>query len=153
MRASGLAFDVERMFAEKVIIYPHPYEFSDFKRNSVVALVFKVALRALVENSRLVRFSIAGYRQFLADVEFLKFVLPHYVKDEPLLDGSNAQSVVEALLVEAAQCSKERCDGSAMLQDNGTEVNQARAVVREFLAVNGGEDGSLSRVIIQGDSG
>ncbi|KAL3906781.1 MAG: hypothetical protein SGILL_009137 [Bacillariaceae sp.] len=150
---SGLAFDVERMFAEKVVIYPHPYEFSDFQRNSVVALIFKVALRALLENSRIVRFSVSGYRQVIIDIEFLKFVLPHYVKDELLLDGSNAQSAVEALLVEVAQCSKERCDGSATLQDNSSEVNQARAVVRDFVAVNSADGGIVSLITIQdGDS-
>jgi hypothetical protein len=151
MRASGLAFDVERMFAEKVVIYPHLFEFADFQRNSVVALVLKVALKALMENSRLLRFSIPGFRQFMVDMEFLKFVLPHYVKDELLLDGSNARGVVEALVVEAVQCSKERCDGSAMLEGSSTEANQARAVVRDFLAVQGGENGVISQFTIPGE--
>jgi hypothetical protein len=138
IRASGLAFDVERMFAEKVVVYPHPFDIVDFARNSVVALVFKVALKCLAEDCRLIRFSIQGYRQLLVDVEFLKFMIPHYVNDE----------VLKSILMETVKCAKERCDGSAILQDDTEEINQARAVVRDFLSKNIGEDGVLNRFTI-----
>jgi hypothetical protein len=145
---SGLAIDVERMFAEKVVVFPHPFEITDFQRNSVVSLVLKVALKTLVEDVRFIRFSIQGYRQLLIDAEFLKFILPHYVKDEILPDGSNAHSVLEGLLAEAVKCAKERCDSSAMLDDDTSEVNKARSSVRKFMAMNGGEGGLLSRFIM-----
>ncbi len=133
---SGLAFDVERMFAEKVVVYPLPFDSMEFKRNSVVSLAMKVALKAVIEDSRIVRFSVRGYRQFLVDIEFLKFILPHYISDELLPDGSNPQTVVESLLTEAVKSAKERCDSSALLQDDSVEVNEARAVVRDFMASN-----------------
>eukprot|EP00531_Pseudo-nitzschia_arenysensis_P000542 CAMPEP_0116132144 /NCGR_PEP_ID=MMETSP0329-20121206/9391_1 /TAXON_ID=697910 /ORGANISM="Pseudo-nitzschia arenysensis, Strain B593" /LENGTH=1063 /DNA_ID=CAMNT_0003626639 /DNA_START=34 /DNA_END=3221 /DNA_ORIENTATION=- len=142
---SALAFDVERMFTEKVVAYPHPFENVDFDRNLVVVQVLKVAFKALREDVRLVRFSNPGYRQLLVDVEFLKFMLPHYVKDETLSDATNPLTGLESLLTEAINNAKERCDASAMLQDDTIEINQARAVVRDFMASNGGEDGLLQR--------
>lgn len=147
---SALAFDVERMFAEKVVVYPHPFENVGFDRNLVIVQVLKAAFKALREDVRLVRFSNRGYRQLLVDVEFMKFMMPHYVKDEALSDHSttNPLSGLESLLTEATKNAKERCDGSAMLQDDALETNQARAVVREFMASNGGDDGLLKRFTI-----
>jgi hypothetical protein len=98
---SGLAIDVERMFAEKIVVYPHPNDSIDFQRNAVVVLILKVALKALVEHSRHAVFALSGCRQLMIDMEFIKFMLPHYVKDECLADGSNSVSVLEALLAEA----------------------------------------------------
>jgi vacuolar protein sorting-associated protein 51 len=136
LRSAGLAFDVERMFAEKIVVYPHAFEYAEFSRNAIVFLVFKVALKELLENSHYVRFSVPGYRQFLLDMEFLKFLLPHYVKDEALADGSNPQTILESLLSDVCACANERCDGSALLQDNSSEINQARAAVRDFMSHN-----------------
>ena len=140
---STLAIDVERMFAEKIVVYPHPFENVGFDRNLVIVQVLKAAFKALREDVRLVRFSNRGYRQLLVDVEFLKFMMPHYVKDEALSDHSttNPLAGLESLLTEATNNAKERCDASAMLQDDTLETNQARAVVREFMAsISGGDD-------------
>ena len=142
---SSLAVDVERMFAEKVVAYPHPFENLSFDRNLVIVQVLKVAFKALREDVRLVRFSNNGYRQLLVDTEFLKFLLPHYVKDE---SDSNPLAGLESLLAEATNNAKERCDASAMLQDDTLEINQARAVVREFMASIGGDDGLLQKITI-----
>jgi len=150
---SSLVIDVERMFEEKVVVYPHPFESFEFQRNLVIVLVLKVAFKSLREDVRLVRFSNTGYRQLLIDVEFLKFMLPHYVKDEFLADGSNTVSVLESLLTEVIKNAKERCDSSAMLQDDCLEINQARAVIRDFMARNRGEDGLVSRFTIVEDDG
>lgn len=145
---SALAFDVERMFTEKVVPYPHPFENVDFDRNTLIVQVLKVAFKALSEDVRLVRFSNPGYRQLLVDVEFLKFMLPHYVKDETLSDTTNPLTGLESLLTGAINNAKERCDASAMLQDDTIEINHARAVVRDFMASSGGEDGLLQRFTI-----
>ena len=143
---STLAIDVERMFAEKIVVYPHPFENVCFDRNLVIVQVLKAAFKALREDVRLVRFSNRGYRQLLVDVEFLKFMMPHYVKDKTLSDHSttNPLAGLESLLTEATHNAKERCDASAMLQDDALETNQARAVVREFMAsISGGDDDGL----------
>lgn len=131
---SGLAFDVERMFAEKVVIYPHPNDVADFHLNAVLALVFKVGFKAMIENARLVRFSISGYRQLKVDVEFLKWILPHYIKDEALSDGSNARTALNSLLTEAIQTAKDRCAGVEELYQEVEEVNQARSTIRQYMS-------------------
>jgi hypothetical protein len=148
---STLAIDVERMFAEKIVVYPHPFENVGFDRNLVIVQVLKAAFKALREDVRLVRFSNRGYRQLLVDVEFLKFMMPHYVKDEALSDHSTTNPIasLESILTEATNNAKERCDTSAMLQDDALETNQARAVVREFMAsIGGDDDGLLQRFTI-----
>jgi len=150
---STLAFDVERMFAEKVVIYPNPFENLSFDRNSIIFQVLKVAFKALREDVRLVRFSTRGYRQLLVDVEFLKFMMPHYINDEALSDHSttNPLAGLESLLTEVINNAKERCDSSAALEDDTLEINQAREVVRDFMASNGGDDGLVQRFAIKED--
>mmetsp|Transcript_11899 Transcript_11899/g.28195 ORF Transcript_11899/g.28195 Transcript_11899/m.28195 type:complete len:1121 (+) Transcript_11899:63-3425(+) len=147
---STLAFDVERMFAERVVAYPHPFENVDFDRNLLIVQVLKVAFKALREDVRLVRFSNEGYRKLLVDIEFLKFMLPHYVKDEALSDHSTTNPITSlvSLLTEATKTAKERCDSSAMLQDDTLETNQARAVVRGFMAPNGADNGLVKNFTI-----
>jgi hypothetical protein len=142
---SGLVVDVERMFAEKVVVYPHPSDVADFQRNAIVALVFKVALKALVENSRLVKFSVHGYRQLMVDVEFYKHLIPHYVKDEFLADGSNARAALLRLLTDAVTSAGERCIGAVVQED---EVNPARAVVRSFMS---DQEGTIQKLTIERD--
>jgi hypothetical protein len=78
---------MKNSFAEKVVVYPHPSDIADFQRNAVVTLIFKVAFMTLVENIRLIKFSLQGYRQLMVDVEFFKFTIPHYVKDRSVVDG------------------------------------------------------------------
>lgn len=150
---STLAFDVERMFAEKVVVYPHPYETIGFDLNLVIVQVLKVAFKALREDVRLVRFSNKGYRQLLIDVEFLRFLLPHYVGDEADHGTTNPLTGLEALLTEATKNAKERCDSSAMLLDDALETNHARAVVRGFMASNGGGDGLVRKFTIPEEDG
>jgi hypothetical protein len=146
---SGLAIDVERMFAEKIIVYPHPNDIIDFQRNAVVVLILKVALKALVEHSRHVVFSLSGYRQLMIDMEFIKFMLPHYVKDEFLADGSNSVSVLEALLAEATSTARKRCRAVSELGEEQEEMNVARGAIRVFMAVNA--DGLVKRFVIEDD--
>jgi hypothetical protein len=66
-----LVIDVERIFAEKIVVHPHPNDIIDFQRNAVVVLILKVALKTLVEHSRHVVFSLSGYRQLMIDMEFI----------------------------------------------------------------------------------
>jgi hypothetical protein len=153
---SSLVLDVERMFAEKVIVYPHPSViWNDFQRNAVVTLVLKVAFKALIENCRLVTFSLDGYRQLMMDVEFWKFLLPHYIKDEFFADGGNARSMLESLLTDIIHAARDRCVESDLLFGNGNgdeEVNQARSAVREFMSRLQSEDRDiLQKFVIEED--
>jgi hypothetical protein len=137
------------MFAEKIIVYPHPNDIIDFQRNAVVVLILKVALKTLVEHSRHVVFSLSGYRQLMIDMEFIKFMLPHYVKDEFLADGSNSVSVLEALLAEATSTARKRCRAVSELGEEQEEMNVARGAIRVFMAVNA--DGLVKRFVIEDD--
>ena len=134
---TGLAFDVERMFVEKVSVFPHPNDIFDFQRNSVLSIIFKVAFKALAENTRLLRFSVQGYRQLKIDVEFIKWFLPHFIKDEALADGSNARTALSSLLMEVVQSAKDRCviSGECLYQEV-EETNHARAAIRHYMAVH-----------------
>ena len=134
MNRSGLIFDVERMFVEKVVVYPHPNDVLDFQRNLVLAMVLRVAFKTLCESTRLVRFSLAGFRQLIVDVEFLRWYLPHYIKDETLPDGSQARGALETLLTEAIQTAKDRCPDRAELGEENDEKNHARATIRIFMS-------------------
>eukprot|EP00980_Cylindrotheca_fusiformis_P011237 scaffold2576_cov116-Cylindrotheca_fusiformis.AAC.3 len=144
---SGLAIDVERMFAEKIVVYPHPNDIVDFSRNGVVVLIFKVVLKAFVEHCRRVVFSLSGYRQLMVDMEFIKFLLPHYVKDEFLADGSNSKSVLLALLAEASSTARKRCRAVSELGEAQEEMNVARGAIREFMAEN--SQGLVKRIVIE----
>jgi hypothetical protein len=149
---SGLIFDVERMFAEKVVVYPHPSEFADFTRNSVLTIVMKVAFKAMVECSRTLRFSSEGFRQLMVDVEFFKYMIPHYVKDEFLSEGSNALAVLLKLLTDTASTGRERCtDESIINAEREVVINEARAVIRVFMAAQEGADGIVQRFTISED--
>ncbi|CAJ1965247.1 unnamed protein product [Cylindrotheca closterium] len=149
-KKSGLAIDVERMFAEKIVVYPHPKDMTDFSRNAVVVLILKVALKALAENSRCVKFSLSGYRQLMVDMEFIKFLIPHYVKDEFFGDGSNSISGLEALLREASSVARQRCFAVGELGDYQEEVNVARGAVRVFMS---NSDRLVKKFTIQDEGG
>jgi hypothetical protein len=70
------------MFAEKDVIYPHPSDIANFQQNAIITLIFKVAFKAQIKNVRLFKFLLQDYRQLMVDVEFCKFTIPRYVKDE-----------------------------------------------------------------------
>lgn len=133
---SGLVFDVERMFTENVLVYPHPNEIIDFQRNAVLSLVGKVAFQAMAEDVRLLRFSVDGYRQLKVDTEFLKWFLPHFIKEEILADGSNALTSLNSLLTEVALNAKDRCMESDALHQEVEETNLARSCIRSFMSAN-----------------
>lgn len=133
---SGLAFDVERMFAEKILVYPHPNDMADFQRSAVIVLIMKVVFKAMVENCRGISFSLSGYRQIMIDVEFFKFLLPHYVRDEFLADGTNGKSSVESILGEVVSTARSRCIALTELGEEQEEVNVARSAIRTFLSVS-----------------
>ena len=135
---SGLVFDVERMFAEKVVIYPHPNELiltvDTQQRNAVVTLMGKVAFQGWIERSRMVRFSLGGYRQIKMDVELMKWYLPHFVKEETLWDGSNALTSLTSLLTEVALTVRDRCIDRDRLRQEVEETNVARESIRRSLS-------------------
>ncbi|KAL3793655.1 hypothetical protein HJC23_010227 [Cyclotella cryptica] len=78
----GLQLDVERMFIEKTQVYPHSLDEVALTRNNVVSGIFRVALSAFLECVRSTVFSSLGYRQMKVDAILMRYLLPHFVKDE-----------------------------------------------------------------------
>lgn len=129
----GLQADVERMFKEEIIIYPHPSEIVDFSRDAVLVLLFKVAFKALVEQTRNCALSVGGYNYLLMDLEFLRDMVPHYVNENYQMEGHNACASLSTLLTEVLRSAGERCVDDEYV---GTEdmVRTARSTLGNFMS-------------------
>jgi len=105
--STGLQLDVERMFIEKTQVYTHPSDRVEFTRNNVVPGILRVALSAFMECVRSSVFSSLGYRQMKVDAIFLRYILPHYVKDEFGTSEANACSclfnTIDDIMLKAGQ--------------------------------------------------
>ena len=111
----GLQLDVERMFTEAVQVFPHSMHMMEFSRNAVVAIVLKVAFKAMIEHSRFATFTSFGYRQLQIDCAFLRQMALHYVKDETMADGTNGCTNLYNLLNDVMLNVGERCSLRATL--------------------------------------
>lgn len=137
--AKGLHLDVERMFIEKVSTFPHPNCVIDFSRNQVIFIVFKVAFNGLVERIRGCTFTAKGYRQVQVDILFLRYLLPHYVKDENIGEDINGLSVLNNVLNDAINNAGERClDLDCVGQDKiydpvSGESITLQSIIRNFM--------------------
>lgn len=131
-RKTGLELDVERMFKENVSIYPHASETMEFSRNAVLFLMFKVAFRALMEETRMSTFSKDGYCQLQVDAEFLKHMVPHYISGDFMVNGSNACSLLSNLMGDVTTSAGVRCTDEACAEDDDL-LHESRATVRAFL--------------------
>ena len=144
----GLQLDVERMFIEKVPAYSHPSEIVEFTRNNIVAMVLKVTFNALIEKSRLITFRSAGFRQLHVDVQFLRYILPHYVKDESATDGANSLTILDNILNEFMTNAGNRAKDIDSINQvsfyNPTtgETTTIQSIIRTFLksSLEGGEN-------------
>jgi len=147
----GLQLDVERMFAETTPTFPHPSSIIDFSRNAVVFLVLKVAFNAIVEQIRICTCRSMGYRQIQVDVLFLRFLLPHYVKDDLIGEGKNGRTVLDNVLNDVVDNAGERClDLDCVGQDkiynpvNGESIT-LQSVIRDFMMDNDQEEGDKQK--------
>jgi len=147
-RKTGLQLDIERMFKEKVAIYPHPLEILEASRNAVLFLFFRIVFRALYENARLYKFSSGGYQQLQVDAMFLKHMVPHYVSSDYSEHGTNACAALSSLLADAMELFGDRCTDESCAQDEGLK-REARDVVRTFLATMNDDSNLADMFIIQ----
>ncbi|KAL3822718.1 hypothetical protein ACHAXA_000983 [Cyclostephanos tholiformis] len=115
---SGLQLDVERMFIEKTQVYPGSLNRLDFTRNSVISGILRVALSALLECVRSSVFSSFGYRQMKVDAVFLRFIIPHYVKDEFGTPEQNACSCLFNTIDNIMRKAGQRCFDHAVINDD-----------------------------------
>jgi hypothetical protein len=141
----GLQLDVERMFADKVQVYPHTSTLLEFSRNAVVSSMLKIAFKAIMEHARICTFTAYGYRQLQVDVEFLRQLVPHYVKEED--DGGYTCASLYTLLTDIMLSAGERCVevdcvGMDEFYDpvNGIMLNP-RSIVWAFMQADTAEGG------------
>jgi hypothetical protein len=133
-RKSGIYLDVERMFKEKVPIYPHPSETLEASRNAVVFLLFKTTFRAMTEHARLLRFSPTAYCQLSIDTEFFKHMVSHYISVHWSPSGSSACTALLNLLDDFMDIVGDRCLDSGMAEMKDDLGMQGVENVRSFLA-------------------
>jgi hypothetical protein len=147
--AMGVMLDVERIFREKVIIYPHPRERFVASRNSIVFVAFKAALRAVVEYVRMVSppmlVTPAGLRQVLVDAMFLKVMIPHYLGRDYSVNGSSAVSTLSSLVADVVSNVGDLCVDPD-LSGSDEAKDEARRAVR--LALDGIEASELAVSLI-----
>lgn len=131
-RKSGLLLDVERIFKEKVLIYPHPSETVNNTRNAVLFLFFKIIFRWNFENARLCLFSASGYQQMLIDNLLLQHMIPHYINLEYSEKSLNCCTCLKRLLDEVVEVIGDRCNDESIVQSDAVR-HGARDIVRDFL--------------------
>lgn len=132
-RKTGLQLDVERMFKEKTLVYPHPSENLEPSRNAVVFLLFKIAFRAMLEQSRLLHFSGPAYQQLFRDVEFLKHMVSHYINEDYCPGGSTACTALQNLLDDCMDVIGDRCLDSSVMEMKDDLAMQVANEIRSFL--------------------
>ena len=148
--ASGVQLDVERMFLEKSSVYTHPSELLEFTRNCVVSGILRVALAALLECVRSSLFSSLGYRQMKVDAIFLRYILPHYVKDEFGTPQANActclfNSIDDIMLKVGQRCFEhEEINDDDYYDVEKDEIFTPYQLVQRFLE---GEPENMKRIV------
>jgi hypothetical protein len=147
--AVGVMLDVERIFREKMIIYPHPRERFTPSRDLVLFVAFKVALRAVVEYARMaappLAVTPAGLRQVLVDFEFVKVMIPHYVGRDYSVQGSFATRALSGLVADIVSSSGDLCIDPELADDEGAKEEAWRAV---RLALDGIEESEFGSKFI-----
>ncbi|GKY98393.1 hypothetical protein MPSEU_000796800 [Mayamaea pseudoterrestris] len=109
VRKTGLHLDVERMFKESINILPSSSTIIARHPSDVMFLVLKVAFKALLENVRVAIITGHAYRQLQVNIDLLKLMVPHYVRPDVVVNGSNASTALINLLSDAMHAAGERC--------------------------------------------
>merc|ERR1711957_447109 len=121
----------------------------EFTRNSVVSGILRVALAALLECVRSSVFSSLGYRQMKVDAIFLRYILPHYVKDEFGTSETNARTCLFDCIDDIMLKVGQRCFDHEITNDDDyydvekDEIFTPYQLVQQFLK---GEHGNMKRV-------
>jgi len=149
----GLSLDVARMFTQKVQIYSHPLDIAQFTGDGVVSSMFRVALKAWIEQVRQCTFTTFAYRQLQVDIEFLKYLMPHYVGQDSA-ESLQIQSN-DVVLNAGERCENAECVGVEEYYDEAmgkvlTPLNIALGWLKEEDAAGG--RGALDQFVIREES-
>jgi hypothetical protein len=135
----GLQLDVERMFIDKTQVYTHSFDEVQFTRNSVVSGIIRVALSAFLECVGSSVFSSLGYRQLKVDAILMRFLIPHFVKDEFGTPEANACTSLFNILDNVMLKAGQRCVDQEVVGDDDyydaekDEIVTPYYLVRQFL--------------------
>jgi len=150
----GLSLDVARMFAQKVQIYPHPLDMSgtSFTRDYAVSLMLRAAFRVWMEQIRQCTFTAFAYRQIQVDVEFLKYMLPHYVNEDIV---ETLKSVLNDILLNAGErCTNPECVGAVEFHDEAMgKISSPLSIALSFLKEEeaAGGRGALDQFVLRNE--
>ena len=146
----GLSLDVARMFIQKVQIYAHPLDMANFTRDGVVSSMLKVACKAWIEQIRQCTFTAFAYRQIQVDIEFLKYLLPHYVGEDSI---ESVQTMLSDVVLNVGErCKDIECVGVAEYYDEAmgkvlSPLSIALGWLKEEAAAGG--RGALDQFVIR----
>lgn len=149
--AKGLSLDVARMFTQKVPAYSQALDKMSFNRDFVVNAVLRVAFRAWNEQIRLTSLTSYAYRQIQVDVEFFKYLLPHFVTEDSA-DFETVCTVLNDVLLSAS----ERCIDAAIVGTTEYYDESVNRVVSPLLIAlrwlkeeeAAGARGALGKIVI-----
>ena len=133
--SSGLQLDVERMFVEKTQVYPGPFDRVGLTRNSVASGVLRVALSSYLECVRSGVFSSLGYRQMKVDAIFLRYVVPHFVRDDFGTPEANACTCVFNAIDDLVLRAGQRCFDDEVIGDDNYYDVEADEIYTPFQLV------------------
>lgn len=132
---SGLKMDVERMFIENIQVYPHAFDEFEFTRNSVISGILRVALSGLVECVRSSVFSSLGLRQMKVDAVLLRYLVPHFIKDEYGTPDANACTGVCNVIDNVMLNAEQRCVDPEVIGDDEYYDAEKDEIVTPFILV------------------
>lgn len=123
-RKKGLRLDIERMFQEKVAVFPHPSFLLDV--HDILFLVFKIAIRVWFEQIRLSYFSANSRSQVAMDAMLLKHLLPLYLNETQATTVGN-------MIEDCKMAVGDRMDGASTAEsdDEDTTINAVRSCLND----------------------
>lgn len=148
----GLSLDVARMFTQKVQVYSHPLDTASFSRDEVVSSVLRVACKAWIEQVRLHTFTAFAYRQIQVDIEFIKYLLPHYVQEDSAQFETLQTELSDVVTNAGERCSDAECVGVTEYYDEAmgkvlTPLSIVLSWINEEAAAGG--RGALDQIVIR----
>lgn len=151
----GLSLDVARIFTQKIQVYNHHHDLIVFSRDAIVSLILTIAAKSWIEQIRQNSFSTFAYRQIQVDVEFLKYMLPHYLAEDSSESETLQKTLDEIVLSAGDRCIDVECVGVNEYYDEAmnkvmSPLSIALGWLKEEDAAGG--RGALNQIVIRSDS-
>jgi hypothetical protein len=129
-RKTGLYLDVERMFKEQVVVFPHPSDQLPLTSTAAVFYFLKIVIQSMIEYSKMNLFTSGGLEQATIDYLFLEQIIYHYVSDKEMIGGVSCSSVLRGQLSDFFEVAQERCSSGS----HTTNLGHASEFVNVYLS-------------------